>query len=156
MDKEQCESAGGTFVNGVCISKEEFECRAQGGRWDGTRCISLQEAQCVNNCGIWDEENKVCIALIVAFDCTDQVELSPGQFAVGWGDLPDGAKKVNVYYKPEGRPERIYKGIKADYPIPIIISGQKPGVAITWHIEAVNEWGKKVGYSNEVTTTTKS
>ncbi len=154
INQSECISLGGIWSENRCIIGEELECRKTGGRWDGVRCISHEEAVCVNNCGIW--QDGICIPPIVAFDCTDMIEnISPGQFTVAWGDLPEGTKKVNVYYKPEGKPEKIYKGIKPNYPIPIIVSGQKPGTEVIWHIEAVNEWGNKVGYSNEIMTVTK-
>jgi hypothetical protein len=155
QDQARCEASGGVWLNGQCISKEELDCRKQGGRWEDGRCISAEEAKCKNNSGIWD--NGVCIPPITASDCTNSTDgLSAGQFAVCWGALPSGTKKLNVYYKEEDKKGKIYKGIKADFPTPVIVSGLKPGVTVVWHIEAVNEWGKKVGYSNEVTTVTKS
>jgi hypothetical protein len=69
--------------------------------------------------------------------------------------LPEGTAKLYVYYQAKGRKEQVYRGIKPDFPTPIVISGQKPGVEVTWHVEAVDKWLRKIGYSNEVETVTK-
>ncbi len=154
MNQKQCELEGGVWLNGICLTKVELDCRKAGGRWDGTRCIPAEETQCLNNCGIW--ENGICTPPIFAYDCTNEVEkLSPGQFAIGFDSIPENAKKINIHYTPENLRSRVYEGIKVSFPIPITISGQKPGITVVWYVEAVNEWGKKVGYSNEVTTITK-
>lgn len=140
---------------------EALECRKNGGIWYNDKCMSqedynliVQESKCKLDGGIW--ENNTCLPSITIFDCTDTVEMSPGQFAIGWGDLPELTKKLNIHYKPEGKPERIYKGIKPTCDIPIIISGQKPGVIINCQVKVVNEWNIQVGYSNEIKIVTKT
>lgn len=157
MNKIECEANGGVYANGVCITKEELECRKNGDCWRNGVCIPGEQIECENNKGIW--ENGVCRPLIFAYDCAEEVndKMTPGQFAIGWetDNFPENTKEVNVHYKPEGKKARCYSGIKAKYPTPIIISGQKPDVEIVWHIEIVDSWGNMLGYSNEVVTRTK-
>lgn len=139
-----------------------IECFAKGNIWLAGECLTPEQAReriaeidCLINRGQWVDGK--CVPSIAAADLTGSTEgLSPGQFAVGWGQLPPGTATVNVYYQAVGgRAHRIYEGIKADFPPPIIVSGQRKGVTVVWHVEAFNEWGTRLGYSNEVTTITK-
>jgi hypothetical protein len=139
-----CAESGGVLIDGVCLTREQADLRAA-------------QLQCALVGGLWD--GKACGPSIEAADCTDSTpDLTPGQFAVGWGAVPAGTKHVVVEYKPEGQRKRTYgKGkIKPDYKPPLIISGQKPGVKVTCTVRAVDEWSRQLGYSDTFTLTTKA
>ena len=138
-----CYESGGEWMNGECLTKEQAQLRRD-------------EAACRVNGGLFIDG--VCHPSINALDSTDSTEgLSPGQFAITWGALPAGTKYVAVEYTPEGKETRVYGGgkIKATYTPPLKVAGQKPGTKVTCTVRALNEWGKQIGYSNEVELTTK-
>ncbi len=155
MGKAECEASGGKWLGGRCVSQEEYACVMAGGSYADGRCISREEIACVKNCGVW--ENGACKPSIEAFDCTGSItDPTPGLFAVSWGKLPEGTKTVNVHYRVNDKYNRVYRDIKADCETPIPVAGQKAGSTIEWYIVAYDAWKRKTGYSNTVSTVTKS
>ena len=88
-------------LGGRPVTKEEYECVVNRGKWTGERCMTEAECQCLDNCGKW--ENGICVPPIMAVDLTGIVPgLTSGQFAAGWGTLPEGTATVNIVYMAAG------------------------------------------------------